>query len=230
MALTKRYWVLIGILVLVAFVGGMVVYLGWSKQKSRPASLQSEQFKPEPMKRIAIPSSLAPIDVITQFVPYLVPVGGGIGKESGFWNNFNLVQANDGFEEGFLTAWLKEAYYIKRDGTKVEALRGDPYGLILYLAVLKYKTSQLAQEDYEKISMEQKFENFTLREVNLKTKMEAPPALWPLITKKSPSSELKTEEYQQYLLHSNNFIIYAYGLKEAAEDFMIRLIDRYTVE
>ena len=64
----------------------------------------------------------------------------------------------------------------------------------------------------------------TLKDAILKTKVGVPP------TMKEELPRYLTEEFQQYFFQSNNFIIYAVGLREAAEDAMIRVIDQYTVE
>jgi len=65
----------------------------------------------------------------------------------------------------------------------------------------------------------------TLEGIALKTKSGMPRAMEELV-----SSDINAEQYQQYLLCSNNFIIHALGLKQAAKDIIARALDRYGVK
>ena len=219
MIVTKRYWVLISLLIIL--LAGTSIYFGWTKQKSELAESQPEQINSEPMKQIIISSLLDPDDVMAQFAPYIPPWGEKLAKDDPFWKQrFGITKLNEGFINGFTTAWYGSAYYLTKDGKK---LGGDPHSYVLELSVLKYKNHNSAQEDYIKISTEQDFEDIIFEGLKLKSKLGIPPGL-----KSGVNSEAKY--LQQYFLHSNNFIIYAFGLKEAAEDVMIRVIDRYEVK
>lgn len=219
MVLTKKYWILIGSLVIL--LGGALIYFGWTKQKSEPAGSQPEQTRPEPIKQVIIPSSLDPDDVMAQFVPYIPPVGGKLTKDDPFWKQrFGIESLNEGLVQAFTTLWYGSAYYLTKDGEK---LGGDPHSYALDLSVLKYKSHEFAQKDYLRISTKQDFKDVIFEDIKLKNKVELPPVL-------DPGINSETQNVQQYLLCSNNFIIYAFGLKEAAEDAIIRVIDRYGVE
>ena len=227
MALTKKYWILISLIAV--FLGGTLIYFGWSKQKSKPASSQPEQINPETIRQVIIPSSLDSEHVIVDFARYIHLFGEMITREDSFWTDyFEIVYPHEGFIEGTIVSWQGEIYYVKKDGTKIEG-PDDPLSFILAFTVLKYEKPEFAQKDYDRISSKQEFRDFTLKDVKLKTKVGLAPGLENEV-KDNPAIKLKSEQCQQYLLQSNNFIIYAFGLKEAAEDVMIRVIDRYTVE
>lgn len=219
MLLTKGKWILIG--VLIVLLGGTLTYFGWTKQKSEPDSSQLEQAKSEPVRQVIIPSSLDPDDIMAQFVPYIPPWGGKLTKDDPFWKErFGIESLNEGFVESFMTLWYGSAYYLTKDGGK---LGGDAHSYVLDLTVLKYESHESAQKEYFRISSEQGFKDVIFEGIKLKNKVGLPPVLDSGIN--SGAGNLR-----QYLLHSNNFIIYVFGLKEAAEDVIIRLIDRYEVE
>jgi len=226
MALIKKYWILIGLIVVI--LGGTLIYFAWTKQKPEPASSQPEQIKPETIRKVMIPSSLDSEHVIVDSARYIHLFGEMITQEHSFWGDyFEIIYPSEGFIEGTIATWHGEAYWVKKDGTKVYG-PDDPYSFILDCAVLKYKKPEFAREDHDKISLKQGFREHILNGVRLKTKSGIPPIMGHWI--KKLRMKLKPEQCQQYLLHSNNFIIYASGLKEAAEDVMIRLIDRYAEE
>ena len=219
MALTKKYWILISLIVIL--LGGTLVYFDWTKQKSGPACSPQEQTKAETTRQIMIPSSLDSDDVIAQFVPYMPPIGGKLTRDDPFWNQrFEITSLNEGFTEGFTTAWSGNAYYLTKSGHK---LGGESHSYVLDLSVLKYKSHDFAQKDYARISVKQGFEDIILKGIKLKSKVGLPPEI-------SQGTNSKVTNLQQCLLYSDNFIIYAFGLKEAAKDIIIRLIDRYAVK
>lgn len=147
--LTKKYWILIGLIAVL--LGGTLIYFGCTRQKSEPASSQ-----PEPTRQIMIPSSLSPDDVMTQFAPYIPPWGEKLTEHHIFWaTELGIPSSHKGFTEGFSTSW-RGVVWTKKDGTEVEP-PDDPYGFILSLAVLKYEKSEFAQEDYDRVSIKQKF-------------------------------------------------------------------------
>ncbi len=228
MVLTKRYWILVGLIVV--FLGGTLIYFGWTKQKPESVKSQLEQPKREVIRQIMIPSSLDSENVIVDFARYIRVFGDMVTREDSFWaDSFGIVYPSEGFVEGSITPWQgKGNYYVKKDGTKIQGPH-DPLSFIVAFAVLKYENPKFAQEDYNRISIKQEFRDFTLKDVKLKTKVGLTPAFEKLI-KENSWTKLKSEQCQQYLLHSNNFIIYTYGLKEAVEDAMIRVIDQYRVE
>lgn len=227
MLLTKGKWILIG--VLIVLLGGTLTYFGWTKQKSEPVKSQSEQTETKALREVVIPSSLDIGDVveaIAQFLPYLPPWGESITQEDPFWaTHFGILYPHRGFIKGFGTSW-HGIVWTKKDGTKVEP-PDDPYGFMLGLVVLKYEKPEFAREDYDRVSISQKFRESILEGVKLKTKIGLPSVEWDRL---KTYVKFKQEQCQQYLLRSNNFIIYAYGLREVAEDFMIRVIDQYAVE
>lgn len=222
MALTKRHWILIGLIVVL--LGGTSIYFALSKQKSEPSSSQSEQIKSESIRKVLIPSSLEPFEVMQQFVPHIPPGGGRVTKND-FLFYFDTA-SNQRFAKGFSVIWHGELYWIKKGGAKVYG-PDDPYGFILNLVVLKHEDSESAREDYDKISAEQEFSDTVFKGVKLRTKSGISLAMrrW---SQEFPMPE--QQECRQYFLKSNNFIIYAFGLKEAAEDVMIRVIGRYAEE
>jgi len=225
MVLTKKYCILVGFLVV--FLAGTLVYFGWTKQKSGPGTLQPEETKLEPVRKIAIPSSLEPGEVMEQFVPYVPPWGEKISAEDYpyFWGDyFELPYPKEGFIKGVATAWQGGAAWIKKDGTGIGP--PDTPSCVLELVVLKYEKPEFAQKDYNRMSIKEGFSDSIFEGVTLKTKLGIP----TLIQKRPDMTDIEPEQYQQYLLYSNNFIIYAFGLKEAAEDAMIRVIDQYAVE
>jgi len=93
----------------------------------------------------------------------------------------------------------------------------------------EYVIVEFPQKDYDRISIEQDFRDSTLRDVKLKTNIGLAPGLESEI-KENPKIKLEAEQCQQYLLYSDNFITYAFGLKEAAEDVITRDIDLYGSE
>lgn len=224
MILTKKYWILIGVVVLAILLGGTLIYLSWSRQKSEPSTSQSDQIKSELIRKVLIPSSLEPFEVMQQFVPHIPPGGERVTKND-FLFYFNAT-SNQGFAKGFSVIWHGELYWVKKGGTKVYG-PDDPYGFILDLVVLKYEDSESAREDYDKISAKQEFSDTVFKGVELRTKSGISLAMerWG---QELPMPE--QQECQQYLLKSNNFIIYTFGLKEATEDVIMRVIDQYAVE
>jgi len=224
MLLTKEKWILIG--VLIVLLGGTLTYFSWTKQKSEPDSSQPEQTKPKSVRQVIIPSSLEPGEVMNQFVPYVPPWGEKISAEHYpyFWGDyFELPYPKEGFIKGVATAWRGGLAWVKKDGTGIGP--PDAPSSVLELAVLKYDKPEFAQEDYNRMSIKQGFSDSIFESVKLKTKLGIP----TLLQKRPDMTDIKPEQYRQYLLHSNNFIIYAFGLKEAAEDVMLRVIDRYGV-
>ena len=225
MALTKKYRILISLIVIL--LGGTLVYFSWSKQKPEPASSQRQQTKPEAVKEIVIPSSLDPKDIILPFDPHFPYFEWKSKKENPyveeFWEEyFGTSFSGKGLIKYATAMWLEK--WTKRDGTEVHQISEEvPYILSLY--AFKYEKPEFAQEDYNKISINQEFKTFTLKTIKLKTKIGLPPKMEELVL-----SHIKSERTCQYFLHSNNFIIYAFGLKEAAEDVMIRVIEQYTVK
>jgi hypothetical protein len=223
MVLTKRHWILIGLIVLL--LGGTLIYFGWTKQKSEPATRQSKQSKPEATRQIMIPSSLDSQHVIVDFARYMHLFGEMITRESSFWvKHFGIVHPNERFIEGTAAAWHGTVYLTKQ-GREIEGA-DDSSSFIVIFAVLKYEKPEFAREDYDKISPKQQFTDATLEGISLKTKLGMPLG----ISKRPYMMNVEPEQCQQYLLWSSNFIIYAFGLKQAAEDVMIRVIDRYAVE
>ena len=204
-----------------------MIYSGCTKHKSEPANSQSGQVKPEPVRKLAIPSSLEPVEAMAQFVPYIPPWGEVITEDHIFWaKELPIAPPHGGFAKGFSTSW-HGIVWTKKDGAEVEPPQ-DPYGFILNLAVLKYEKPEFAQEDYDRISIKQEFKDSTLKSVKLKSKVGIPLAAWNWL--QEHHAKLEQQQCQQYLLRSNNFIIYGYGLKEVIEDVMTRVIDRYSVE
>lgn len=236
MILTKRYRILIGALILIIFLTGTSVYLGWSKQKSKlasfqpeqtkqkpeQASLQSDQIKSELIKQIMIPSSLDPYNILTQFVPYIPPWGENITEDHLFWSTeFWISYPCKGFVKGFSTSWIGLPW-IKKDNTIIKP-PADPYGFILKIAVLKYERPEFSEDDFNRISNKQDFRDWTFEGLKLKTKVGSQINMNFL-------EELNPDQYQQSLICSGNFIIYVFGLKEAVKDTISRLIDRYEVK
>ena len=226
MILSKKHSVLIGLIV-VFLVGGTFVYFGWTKLGSEPASPSSEQTKPESVRQVIIPFSLDPKDVVENIVvpPYYFEWKSKEGDPSlkEFWERYLGISSSGKELIGYAGAmWLKN--YLKRDGAKVHEI-SEEVPLILFLHVLKYEKPEFAQEDYNKINIDRGFKISTSERVKLKIKVGMPPTM-----EEELSQYIKLEQFQQYVIQSNNFIIYAVGLKEAAEDVMIRLIDRYGVE
>lgn len=234
--LRKKYWILISLIAVLLV--GTLTYFGWIKQKSEPASSQPGQIKQELIREMIIPSSLESTEVMTQFVPYMPPWGEVVTKDDAFWwpIGFGVRSPHKGFAGGFSATWHGAAYWIKKDGTKVEGAEvkraNDTYNFILEIAVLKYEKPEYAQEDYDRISTNQEFKDLTINGVKLKTRAGVNPRMrTEVVIRNIPEmKKLKEEQCQQYLLHSNNFVVYIWGLKKAAEDAIIRLIDQYTVE
>lgn len=204
-------------------VGGSLVCLSWSNEQLGLTNSQPKEAQPESVRHVVIPSSLEAAEVLAQFVPYLPPWGEKItGKDYSFWGPYFEITPNEGFTYGVATSWHGAAYWIKKDGTKVEG-PDDPLGFILSIAVLKYEKSESAKEDYDKIGTKQEFIDLNLEGVSLKTKVGIPPA----IGKRPYMMNVEPEQCRQNLLWSNNFIIYAFGLREAVDDAITRLIDQY---
>jgi len=130
---------------------------------------------------------------------------------------FGISDLGEGIIEYGATTWLES--FPKRDGTEVHQIN-EEVNLILLVYVIKYEKPKFAQEDYNKIG----FKVSTIEGVKLKANVGIPSTL-----EEEPPPHI-SEQFQQYLLQSNNFIIYCIGLKEAAEDIVIRLIDEYTVK
>ncbi len=226
MILTKKHSVLIGLIV-VFLVGGTFVYLGWTKPKSEPASPSSERTKSESIRQVIIPSSLDPKNVIENVIdlPYYSQWESkedNPSLEESWEQYFGIPSLGRGLIKYAGAPWLKS--YSKRDGTELHQI-SEEVPLILLVHVGKYQRSQFAKEAYNKINIDQGFKVSILEGVELKTK----PGLAPVI-KQLVLPYIKPEQFQQYVIQSNNFIIYAVGLKEATEDVLIRIIDRYAAE
>jgi len=206
--------------VLLILVGGLLVYWqrGCMPEKTPSVLTEGSERKVKPIAdnivEIVIPSSLESDDVMAQFIPDIPPWGEKITKNHIFWaTEFGIRYPHRGFIEGFATSWHGGIAWITRDGTGIETPK-NPYDSILSLAVLKYERPEFAKEDYERIVVGRGYEGYILEDAELKIEVR-----------------LSSTEGQspQYLLHSSNFIIYAHGLKGAAEDAMIRAIDQYGV-
>jgi len=225
MILTKKYWVLIGVVILAVLLGGILVYFGWTKQKSEPPKSRTEQSKPESVKEVKIPSSLNPNEVIIQFAPP-TPLLKNFTEQEFRWEDFGIDHPNDGFIVGANAVWQEDVHYFKKDGTKVEGSSG-PYSVTLSLTVLKYSKPKFAQEDYNRITTKQELRDLTLKGVKLRTKKGIPQST---SEETLLHTQIKPERWQQYLLYSNNFIIHAFGVREAAKDVISRAIDQYEVK
>lgn len=206
----SKIWILVVIIVVIT--GGVLVW-------------QQLQAPEEEVGGVVIPSSLEPAEVMATFVPFIPPWGEDIYEEDAFWAmEFGIHSPSPGFTKGFATSWAGEGiYWPKKDGIEVEPPEGVDH--LLTLAVLRYEKFEFASEDYERISTKQGFKDTTLKGLRLRIK-----AGLPLITRSWTGWDLQEELCQQYLFLSDNFVVYAYGLKEAAEDAMIRVIDRYAIE
>lgn len=225
MFLTKGKWILIG--VLIVLLGGTLTYFGWTKQKSEPDTSQANRTKSEPVRQVIIPSSLDPKNVIENVIdlPYYSQwetKGDYPFLEESWEQYFGIPSLGRGLIKYAGAPWLKS--YSKRDGTELHQI-SEEVPLILLVHVGKYQRSQFAKEAYNKINIDQGFKVSILEGVELKTKPGSAPVIEQLVL-----PYIEPEQFQQYVIQSNNFIIYAFGLKEAAEDVMIRIIDQYGVK
>lgn len=214
------------IILLIVVIGGGVLlgFLWWQRGEKRKIE---EQTEPESTIKVMISSSLNSNDVIEnimrlphdsewfnreEFPSFLVE----------FWEeDFGISSSGKGFVECAIVPWIRD--YIKRDGTEMsDVSESKPF--ILFLYVIKYEEPKFAQEDYSKVNTNHGFDVSTLGGVKLKIKSGIPSSFGGLFL----LTDVKLDKYQQFLFQSDNFIIYAVGLKEAAEDVMIRVIDQYT--
>ncbi|MBZ9572581.1 hypothetical protein KJA17_00080 [Patescibacteria group bacterium] len=215
------------LLIVVVAAGAILGFFWWQRSGEGEMEKQiEEQTKPEPTKRVIIPSSLDPKEVVENII--LLPrYFESISKEEDplflqeFWERYlEISSSGKGIIKYAVGIWVN---YIKRNGVEVlKTSEGAPF--ILFFHVLKYEKPEFAQRDYSKIIFNQKFEVSILEGVKLKTKVGIPSSI------REELGPIKPEQFQQYVIQSNNFIIYAVGLKEASEDIMIRLIDRYAVK
>lgn len=213
--------------IVVALVGGVFLWqTGCVPEKASPPSTSDSEkvgSNSDNQVKVVIPSDLDPAEVMTRFVPYIPPWGDKIAGGDPFWKGyFEISRPDEGFVEGFSTSWHGEAYWTKMDGAKIRG-PDDPYGLVLLIYMLKYTGLESAQKDYERISNMQEFRDYSVDGFELKTKI-----LMPLPIKTELSwMKIDPDQCQQYLLQSNSFIIYMFGVREAAEDAVIRFVDQY---
>ncbi|MBM3210868.1 hypothetical protein FJZ33_01525 [Candidatus Poribacteria bacterium] len=207
----KKFLFLVIIVILVLLIGGVLLWLtGCIKGKVAP--------------------NMPPDKLMAQFVPFVPPWGENISRDHVFWwaSEFGFDSVPEGFIEGFSMSW-RGMEWVKKDGKSVPP-PNDPFGFILNIAVLKYESAMSAKEDYERIIAKQEFKDFSLEGIKLVSKSGVPPGMKIWLEKYADKLTVKEEQCYQYLLRSNNFIIYTYGLNEAAEDVMLRIIDKYKVE
>lgn len=209
---------LIIILIVVIAGGTLLGYFWWQR---------SEKEKIESVRQVLIPSSLDPKNVIENAIelPYYSQWESkeeDPSLEESWERLLGIPSSGQGLIKHASAPWLKS--YLKTDGTEVHEIN-EEVSLILYLHVCKYEKPELAEEAYNKTNTDHGFKLSVLEHVELKTKVGLPPVIEDVVP-----PYIKPEQFQQYLLQSNNFIIYAYGLKEAAEDVMIRVIDQYTTK
>ena len=248
MVLSKRYWILIVIVLL----GGTLVYFAWTREKpglidlhseqtrreSQSVSSQPKQTEPEAIRQVTIPSSLSTKDVVSQFgfSPHLFYYDWAKSRDDFYKVRGRKILGIESPSEGFtemITGTLLEVY-SKRDGTKVYGISKE-IPIVSILCVLKYENAKFTQEDYIKISIKRELKDSNLEGVNVKTRVGLPPEIKEEFSSGLDSEDFKSEyfkpeRYRQYLLRSNNFIIYAFGLKEAAEDVIMRVIDQYGIK
>lgn len=215
-----------------------MAYFGWTEQKSGLISSQPEQTKPEPVRQVIIPSSLSAKDVVSQFgfSPHLFYYEWAKSRQDFYRVKGGKILGIESPSEGFnemINGTLVEVY-SKMDGTKVYGISKE-IPIVSILSVLKYEKPKFTQEDYTKISIKRELKDSNLEGVKIKTGVGLPPEIKEEFLSGLDPEDLKSEyfeaeRYRQYLLRSNNFIIYVFGVKEAAEDVMIRVIDRYAVE
>ena len=251
MVLTKKHWILIGVVVLAVLLGGSLIYFNWSKQKaglanqpqqpkqeSQSTGSQMEQTELEPIRKVIIPSSLSVKDIASQFGPSPYPFYYEWAENREDFSQMEerkvlgIGSPSEDFIEMLVGTWLK--VYSKKDGTKVYGI-SEEIPMVFVLYIIKYETPESLQEDYTKISLKHELRDVIIEGAKVKTEIGLPPEIYGEFKSGLDPEDLKPEyfepdPYKQYLLHSNNFIIYTYGLKEAAKDIMIRVIDQYTVE
>lgn len=223
---SKGRWILIG--ALIVLLGGTLTYFGWTKQESTPVSSQTDETKPKLVDQIMIPPSTNSKEVIKNVIglPHYTEWEEWKSREQvssswkEFWGkNFGIPFPGKQVIGYALAPWQWK--YQKRDGTMLlDISEATPF--VLYLYVFKYEKPKFAKEDYDKIN--QNFKTRILEGIKLKSK----PGIAPIF--EEFYSQINPEEYQQYLLNSNNFVIYVFGLKEAVKDITIRLIEHYEMK
>ena len=118
------------------------------------------------------------------------------------------------FIEGF-NACLPEFLYIKRDGKRAGY---RPFGIVSYIAVLKYGDTESAERSFVNISETQELQDSTYGGIALKNSTYTLDPWW------EESGYWEESTMPCYLIHSNCFIIYFYGRDDVAKDMLDRII------
>ena len=176
---------------------------------------------------LVIPSSLTPVEVFNETA--------NAGPRIGLWpyvqekwsaehmNPYAMPQGatEERFIKGF-NAYLPESLYIKRDGKRAGYRL---FGVVSYIAVLKYGDTESAERSFVNISEAQGLQNLTYGGITLKNGTCSIP-YW------KGGAEYYWDERNQpcYLIHSGCFVIYFYGREDVDKDILDRIIVAFGVK
>jgi len=231
-----------------------LILTGWvliknTKKAQKPALLIEASS-------ISIPPNLSPIKVVkniyasTPAIAWIPMVTGAEIKPSEI--------SAPGFIEGYCGCFVdtknpefRGPFYITKNDEEIKPLFADDPHMtldwILQICISKYENSDFAKQEYNRKSKIENFKDFSFKGIKLKVKDGLPDdfmkslesykgekerGLWSPQEIQRCREQFKKvwNQYTQYLLLSNNYVIFIYGLKKATEDTLERLIDCYGVK
>ena len=249
----KKIWLII-ILSGIIFLGmlGSLQISEKVKQERKYSSI----FIPSHLKPIEVLKKV--YSDCPQILALLIALGGELQRGIKTPEHFSVWRTKEGFATILFDSkdpQFQETYYLTKKGTKIKSLFAeDPemrLDIIIEIRILKYENTRLAFEVYQDKSKAGNFKETLIEGVKLKTKeglssaslfsntfsKEALEAFLEESKKEMGWSETQFKKYLkgyeensvQYLLYSNNWIIYITGLKEAAKDGVERIINCYGI-
>jgi hypothetical protein len=181
----------------------------------------NEELPPVEAEELVIPSSLTPVEVFNETA--------NAGPRIGLWpylqkkwsaehmDPYAMPQGatEEQFIKGF-NADLPEFLYIKRDGKRAGYRL---FGIVSYIAVLKYGDTESAERSFVNISETQELQDSTYGGITLKNGTCSIP-YW------KGGAEYYWDERNQpcYLIQSDCFVIYFYGRDDVIDDMLDRII------
>ena len=175
---------------------------------------------------LVIPSSLTPVEVFNE----TANAGPRIGLWPYLWEIWSAEHmrpyampqgaTQEQFIEGF-NAYLPEFLYIKRDGKRAGY---RPFGVVSYIAVLKYGDTESAERSFVNISETQELQDSTYGGIALKNSTYTLDPWWEEIGYWDEST------MPCYLIHSGCFVIYFYGRDDVTKDMLDRIIVAFGVK
>jgi hypothetical protein len=186
----------------------------------------NEELPPVEADELVIPPSLDTVQVFNKTA--------NAGPRIGLWpylqekwsaehmNPYAMPQGatEEQFIKGF-NAYLPESLYIKRDGKRAGY---RPFGIVSYIAVLKYGDTESAERSFVNISETQELQDSTYGGIALKNSTYTLDPWW------EQSDYWEESTMPCYLIHSGCFVIYFYGRQDVLNDMLDRIIVAFGVK